>query len=166
MSDVEIREHIATYLPTVDFLALREASRSMTNLFHSQHFWRSRFSIGQERGFLRYLLRKPKPETDWRLLYMYTTDFPGYVLNTHPSIRQPTKTRLEIHTNSEAIRDRILMRMAPSMELQQNSPKNAGAWCGKKLTADLALGWAPGHVRSCQKKPMCTKHLSTLKLPR
>lgn len=50
---LEIREQVACFLPTPRFLALRLASRPMALVFYSQTFWRSRFTLRNDRGFLR-----------------------------------------------------------------------------------------------------------------
>lgn len=56
---MEIRMQIAMYLATADFLALRHASRSMAKVFDIQSFWKSRFLVVQDRGFLAYLANNP-----------------------------------------------------------------------------------------------------------
>jgi hypothetical protein len=71
---VEIRLQIATYLPTVDFLSLRQSSRAMVVVFEFQSFWKSRFSVNGDRGFLNCLVTDPKKyeSRDWRLIYRCT----------------------------------------------------------------------------------------------
>lgn len=71
---VEVREMIATRLPTKDFYALRMASRVMAPIFESATFWKSRFSISGKYGFLYYTIQeftshKTNDGTDWRSLY-------------------------------------------------------------------------------------------------
>ncbi|CAI7661344.1 hypothetical protein N7533_005332 [Penicillium manginii] len=73
---METRMHIAIYLATADFLALRHASRSMAKVFNIQSFWKSRFHAVQDRGFLAYLANNPQDDetTDWRLMYRCTAN--------------------------------------------------------------------------------------------
>lgn len=74
---VEVLEEIAAYLRTSDFLSLRLASRTMAPLFSSQCFWKTRFYINGERGFLDFLVggqnrRRSPQRTDWRQRYFNT----------------------------------------------------------------------------------------------
>lgn len=73
---IEIRLQIATYLPTVDFLSLRQSSRAMVVIFEFQSFWKSRFSVNGDRGFLNCLLTDPRKHEsrDWRLIYRCTAN--------------------------------------------------------------------------------------------
>ncbi|OJJ49415.1 hypothetical protein ASPZODRAFT_140316 [Penicilliopsis zonata CBS 506.65] len=74
---LEIREVIATLLPTRDFLSLRYTSRAMGSVFTVAAFWRTKFDINQDRGFLHYMLEqlpaKDQQRMDWRLLYHCTS---------------------------------------------------------------------------------------------
>jgi hypothetical protein len=56
---MEIRLGIADYLSTVDFLRLRSASRAMAPVFELQSFWKTRFRINSDRGFLSCLAEGP-----------------------------------------------------------------------------------------------------------
>lgn len=74
---LEIIEAIAIELPTRDALNSRYASRAMLPIFASKAFWRTRFEINGERGFLHLVVRnitkgKNGKEIDWRLLYHCT----------------------------------------------------------------------------------------------
>lgn len=71
---IEIRLQIATYLSTVDFLSLRQSSRAMVVVFEFQSFWKSRFSVNGDRGFLNSLVTYPRSyeSRDWRLIYRCT----------------------------------------------------------------------------------------------
>lgn len=74
---VELLEAIAVYLPTSDVLRLRLTTRAMTPIFTSKVFWKSRFSINGERGFLRPVINQEiegndAKEVDWRHLYHCT----------------------------------------------------------------------------------------------
>ncbi|KAJ5970285.1 uncharacterized protein N7479_000203 [Penicillium vulpinum] len=73
---MEIRLEIAGYLPTADFLKLRHVSRAMATLFELQSFWKTRFRVNGDRGFLACLVeaaqsRKSKNK-NWRSIYRCT----------------------------------------------------------------------------------------------
>lgn len=74
---VELLEAIAVDLPTSDVLRLRLTARAMAPIFTSKVFWKSRFSINGERGFLRPVIQQEiegngGKDVDWRLLYHCT----------------------------------------------------------------------------------------------
>ncbi|OOF99052.1 hypothetical protein ASPCADRAFT_2476 [Aspergillus carbonarius ITEM 5010] len=64
---LEIIEILGALLATRDALNSRLASRAMGLLFHSPTFWKTRFDINGERGFLNYLVKRGR-KIDWRLL--------------------------------------------------------------------------------------------------
>ncbi|RHZ58554.1 hypothetical protein CDV55_104861 [Aspergillus turcosus] len=73
----EILVIISSMLPTKEALDLRHVTRAAIPLFASSQFWRTRFVINGERGFLLPIVRKFFPpegnhEMDWRLLYHCT----------------------------------------------------------------------------------------------
>ncbi|KAJ5735100.1 uncharacterized protein N7483_000225 [Penicillium malachiteum] len=51
----ELRLGIAQYLPTVNFLNLRLSSKAMVLIFDRQDFWKTRFCLYGDRGFLDFL---------------------------------------------------------------------------------------------------------------
>ncbi len=69
----EICEEIALYLPTIDILSVRRASRAFSHIFSSQPLWASRFKANADRGFL-FESRNSKKSRDWRSLYRRTND--------------------------------------------------------------------------------------------
>lgn len=69
---LEIRLEIATYLSTVDFLNLRLCSRAMADIFEDQAFWKTRFFIRGDRGYLAFLTEGIQHARDWRLIYRCT----------------------------------------------------------------------------------------------
>ncbi|TQN67166.1 hypothetical protein CSHISOI_07829, partial [Colletotrichum shisoi] len=69
----EIRSVIAMYLPTLDVLNLRLASRAFWTVFDSQQFWASRFRDASDRSWLFEVRDSPQPR-DWRWLYRRTND--------------------------------------------------------------------------------------------
>lgn len=71
---MEIRLEIAGYLSTVDFLSLRFASRAMALLFELQSFWKTRFRVNGDRGFLACLVDTPQrcKRKNWRSMYRCT----------------------------------------------------------------------------------------------
>ncbi|KAH8693828.1 hypothetical protein BGW36DRAFT_361664 [Talaromyces proteolyticus] len=107
---IEICEIIAVHLPTRDFLSLRRVSRAMALIFTSMHFWRSRFFINEERGYLHPLIQKWTSEKgnstiDWRLLYHCTStlkcpiDF-YFPIRVWESLRWLRDATLAIHTRT------------------------------------------------------------------
>lgn len=70
---MEICHIIATYLPTADFLNLREASREFAPIFSSPQFWASRFGFGNDRYWL-FEEWNNRESQYWRLLYHLTND--------------------------------------------------------------------------------------------
>ncbi|OJJ45268.1 hypothetical protein ASPZODRAFT_561105 [Penicilliopsis zonata CBS 506.65] len=69
---VEMRLEIATHLSTSDYLTLRYCSRAMAAVFDIEAFWRTRFLVHEERGFVSYLFDDYPAEHRWRLLYHHT----------------------------------------------------------------------------------------------
>lgn len=69
---LEIRLEIATYLSTVDFLNLRFCLRAMADIFEDQAFWKTRFFIHGDRGYLAFLTEDIQRARDWRLTYRCT----------------------------------------------------------------------------------------------
>ncbi|KAH8693827.1 hypothetical protein BGW36DRAFT_361663 [Talaromyces proteolyticus] len=73
---VELCEMVAVHLPTRDYFVLRSVSRAMVPIFSSTNFWRSRFLINEERGYLHYMIQRlanyERNQIDWRLLYHCT----------------------------------------------------------------------------------------------
>lgn len=71
---IEIRLEIASYLSTIDFFSLRYASRAMAPLFQLQSFWKTRFRVNGDRGFLAYLAEAPqsREKKNWRSIYHCT----------------------------------------------------------------------------------------------
>ncbi|KAF9884489.1 hypothetical protein FE257_001750 [Aspergillus nanangensis] len=74
----EILGMISMLLPTQTALDLRLITRAAIPIFASSSFWRSRFDINAERGFLFPIIRKfttpeRKHKIDWRLLYHCTS---------------------------------------------------------------------------------------------
>lgn len=100
---LEIRFEIAYLLPTPEYLSLRLASKAMVHIFEYQEFWKTRFFIHRERGYLNYLLEEGCE--DWRLMYRCTS-----------RLKRITKTiryrRLQ-WLHNEWIKDRCMMVVAP-----------------------------------------------------
>ncbi|CAI6046812.1 unnamed protein product [Clonostachys chloroleuca] len=69
----ELIEMIAKELPTQDFLNTRLATRSFWPMFHTQSFWRTRFTTGGERSWLFEALNTHET-IDWRSLYLKTNE--------------------------------------------------------------------------------------------
>lgn len=96
---IELRLIIAQYLSTADFLALRLLSKAMSLLFDCEQFWRTRFLVNGERGYLSFLTETRY--RDWRLLYRCSRpSFEG-----HTRINDWRKQWL----SNETVRDRYIM---------------------------------------------------------
>lgn len=67
-----IRLEIATYLSTANFLDLRLVSGAMAPIFWLQSFWRTRFRVNGDRGFLVNLSDEPRKRNNWRAMYQCT----------------------------------------------------------------------------------------------
>ena len=67
----EMLMHIATLLPTHDFLNLRLASQFFVPVFYQQNFWATRFGPGSERCWL-FETQRWNRALDWRRLYRRT----------------------------------------------------------------------------------------------
>lgn len=52
---IEIRLEIASHLSTLDYLGLRSVSRAMALVFSLQSFWKTRFRVNGDRGYLACL---------------------------------------------------------------------------------------------------------------
>ncbi|KAE8401831.1 hypothetical protein BDV37DRAFT_285236 [Aspergillus pseudonomiae] len=76
----EIKGIIAEQLNTRDILTLRTVSRAMEGVFFSSRFWRTRFEVNGERGFLYRAVRESSRGTgdsiDWQHLYHSTSMLP------------------------------------------------------------------------------------------
>lgn len=92
---------IATYLSTVDFLNLRLCSRAMADIFEDQTFWKTRFFIHGDRGYLAFLTEGIQRARDWRLLYRCTHD----LSKLHPELR----TRRQHWRHNRWLRDVCIM---------------------------------------------------------
>lgn len=96
---IELRLMIAQYLSTAEFLTLRLSSKAMTDLFDCEQFWRTRFLVNGERGYLSSLTGSGY--RDWRLLYRCSD----------PSLESSTRFddfRKQCLSN-ETVRDRYIM---------------------------------------------------------
>jgi hypothetical protein len=100
---LELRFEIAYLLPTPEYLNLRLTSRAMVYIFEYQDFWKTRFLIHRERGYLNYLLEEGCK--DWRLMYRCT----GRLMRLTGTLRH---RRLQ-WLHNEWIKDRCMMVGAP-----------------------------------------------------
>ncbi|KAJ5614721.1 hypothetical protein N7528_008375 [Penicillium herquei] len=64
----ELRQMVACHLPTRDMLHLRLASRAMAPVFHERTFWKSRFKLHEERGYMNCFARNDFPHS-WMMVY-------------------------------------------------------------------------------------------------
>ncbi|CAG7944907.1 unnamed protein product [Penicillium salamii] len=103
---MEVRLEIATYLPTVDFLNLRTVSRMMATIFSLQSFWKTRFRINGDRGYLAGLTENPSQRKNWRSIY-HCTATNEKLYHHHWSMRRQWR-------NDLWLRDRYSMTKTPS----------------------------------------------------
>jgi hypothetical protein len=107
---LEIRLEIATYLSTVDFLNLRLCSRAMADIFEDQAFWKTRFFIRGDRGYLAFLTEGIQRERDWRLIYRCTHN----LSKLHPELR----TRQQHWRHNIWLKDVSIMTREQNLRLQ------------------------------------------------
>jgi hypothetical protein len=100
---LEIRFEIAYLLSTPEYLSLRLASKAMVPLFEAQQFWKTRFLIHRERGYLNYLLEES--HEDWRLMYRCTSRL--------KRLTKKIRFRRLQWLHNEWIKDRCMMVGAP-----------------------------------------------------
>ncbi|KAI2742390.1 hypothetical protein DTO013E5_3682 [Penicillium roqueforti] len=113
---LEIRFEIAYLLPTPEYLSLRLASKAMVHIFENQEFWKTRFFIHRERGYLNYLLEEGCG--DWRLMYRCTSRL--------KRLARTLRFRRLQWLHNEWIKDRCMMIGAPI----STSPENAAQFDG------------------------------------
>lgn len=132
----EIQGEIAAYLETSDTFNLRLASRTMTAIFWSQAFWKTRFKINRDRGFLSYLIdsvkgsRRLQPNMNWRLLYHCT--------NTSKTYGSPIWNRNRIWFLNRWLAETTTMVMEPSVH--EEKLNTADHWEWKAVQGDIRNG--------------------------
>jgi hypothetical protein len=126
---IEIRLEIAAYLSTADFLVLRLASRAMAPVFSLQSFWRTRFRINGDRGYLIRLSDEPHKRNNWRTMSRCTTRI------EKPYLRHWELRRRWI--NNGWLIDRYSMTQAPSGQNEvENNMLSGVAW--REVKAEIA----------------------------
>ena len=127
---VEIRMEIAAYLSTVDFLKVRCCSRAMAVIFTRQAFWKTRFLLTGDRGFLNYLLEDDRKNHDWRLIYCCTNNLDEY---SSPHLWN----RRRHWRRNQWLKDRLLMTRGESSSFskQVNPMPNSGVCWENELVA-------------------------------
>lgn len=106
---LEIRLEIATYLSTVDFLNLRLCSRAMADIFEDPEFWKTRFFIHGDRGYLAFLTEGIQRARDWRLIYRCTHD----LSKLHPELY----ARKQHWCRNQWLRDVCIMTREQNLQL-------------------------------------------------
>ncbi|KAJ5746942.1 uncharacterized protein N7511_008638 [Penicillium nucicola] len=135
---LEIRFEIAYLLPTPEYLSMRLASKAMLPIFESQTFWKTRFSIERELGYLNYLVKDGCK--DWRLVYCCT----GKLMRLTKTLRF---RRLQ-WLHNEWIKDRCMMVRDPKSQLSKNNTRFQGLlW--KKAAGEMQCDrpYRPGPYR-------------------
>lgn len=121
---LELRFEIAYLLPTVEYLNLRLASKAMIHIFYALEYWKSRFFIHRERGYLTYLLEKDycrssepldTENLDWLLMY-HCTKRPKTLIKT-------LRYRRLQWLHNEWIKDRCIMYGGPK-SIPSDNPNN------------------------------------------
>lgn len=126
---LEIRFEIAYLLPTAEYLSLRLVSKAMVHIFQYQEFWKTRFFIHRERGYLNYLLEQGCE--DWRLMYRCTSRL--------KRLTKALRFRRLQWLHNEWIKDRCMMVGAPiSTSFEDMSQFDGLLWdrAGGKVQCD------------------------------
>ncbi|KGO45450.1 hypothetical protein PEX1_094350 [Penicillium expansum] len=115
---LEIRLEIAAYLSTVDFLNLRLCSRAMADIFEDETFWKTRFFVYGDRGYLAFLTEGIQRARDWRLIYRCTHDSS----KLHPELR----IRRQYWQHNRWLRDVYMMtrKQNPPLQAQVDNKKS------------------------------------------
>lgn len=141
---MEIRLEIAAYLSTADFLSLRLISRGMAVIFSLQSFWKTRFRVNGDRGFLVCLTERPGKRTNWRSIYHCTATIDHSDLHLG-AMRHRWR-------NNCWLRDRYLMTQAASgQHMSEENQLAKVAW--KKAAARIycdSVGWHRRHTCNCR----------------
>mgnify|MGYP002717983455 FL=1 len=157
---IEIRLEIAAYLSTADFLGLRLVSRAMVPVFSLQSFWRTRFRVNGDRGFLNCLTDDRGKQKNWRSIYHCTARIEQAYLHVW-SVRRQWR-------NNCWLRDRYSMTQALSgqTEFEDNSLDEV-AW--KEAAAEIRCDripkrlWRDGFKCKCrQEEPIPVSHTALL----
>ncbi|CAG8403814.1 unnamed protein product [Penicillium salamii] len=117
---MEVRLEIAAYLPTVDFLNLRTVSRMMATVFSLQSFWKTRFRINGDRGYLAFLTENPFKRKNWQSIYHCTAKNEGLYLHNWSMRRQ--------WRNHLWLRDRFSMTKTPCGQTEPEGDFSEVAW--------------------------------------
>ena len=154
---------IAINLDTASFLDLRYVSRAMADVFNIQSFWKSRFRLDQDRGYLSYLTDDPQIRTaaDWRLIFRSTADLNPFLRTTDkdPEIIEQSNnldhlsTIKELWMQAKWLSERYKMRRASNSQIS----------CYEHLATDPELYWkefyagvqCDGYPRQGQDKNAC-----------
>ncbi|KGO74347.1 hypothetical protein PITC_008710 [Penicillium italicum] len=158
---LEIRLEIAAYLSTVDFLNLRLCSRAVADIFEDQTFWKTRFFVHCERGYLAFLTEGIQRARDWRLIYRCTHNSS----KLHPELR----IRRRHWQHNRWLRDVYLMTREHNLLLQAQVD-NAKSLQWKKAAGQMIChGGLRGVLKGddCKLCPKClTRHkVSTQSIP-
>lgn len=155
----EIMKIIADWTDMVDYLNLRLASRVMASLFHTQSFWRQRFNIHMERGFLSCLVEEDKSrgcssQADWHKIY-YKTE-PARMLRQHGrNSCQRILARYWFCLRISWIRDTYVKRKISYAPLPEDEQKVFTNACWHTVNGLLAAGsryWIPKRPQDCPVK--------------
>lgn len=143
---MEVRLEIAAYLPTADFLDLRSVSRMMALVFSLQSFWRTRFRINGDRGFLAFLTDDRSKRKNWRSIYHCTAKIETLYLHEWSMRRQ--------WRNSCWLRDRYSMTPTPGGQIEsEHKLPSEVAW--RTAAAELGCERARRNILPSESRPPC-----------
>lgn len=125
---MEVRLEIAAHLSTADFLKLRSISRMMALVFSLQSFWKTRFHINGDRGFLVSLTDDRSKRKNWRSIYHCTAKIEKRYLHEWSMRRQ--------WRNNCWLRDRYWMTPTPGGQIESEH-KLPGEVAWRTAAADL-----------------------------
>lgn len=124
----EIRLEIAECLQGVDFYNIRLASRSMSALFFNQSFWKSRFEIESDRGFISCLTDEENKGQNWQLLYHCS----------NASHRSPyLNFRKEVWDRARWLRDICVMTAEPGSSNMCRESLDKNSWDWREVQAQV-----------------------------
>ncbi|KAJ5591990.1 uncharacterized protein N7459_002359 [Penicillium hispanicum] len=146
---LELLHEVAKRISTKDYLSLRLASRAAVSLWDSQSFWKTRFYMNGDRGFLSYLtegdqsLPSGQPR-DWRSLYRITRRAANW---------KRLRVRYTLWTKAKWFQDMYVMTKPPKVSLSW------GEWCQvRKLQWQTVVAAIKHGIHSMNTRPgQCVK---------
>lgn len=140
----EIMKEIADWADMADYLNLRLASRVMASLFHTQTFWRHRFNIHMERGFLNCLVEEDNNrgrlgKADWHKIYYKTQPARMLRMQSRRSC-QRILAKYWFWLRLRWMRDMCVRKKVSYMPLSEEEQRVATDACWHTANGQLAAG--------------------------